>query len=130
MGVNLKPALPAILKARGLSQEWLAEETGIRRTDINALCRGRIEAGPSRLQRIADALDVSFAELGAPAEEATDPRSQSIHSRLEELEAALEELRPILRLGGDLQEQLDGLARRVASLEQRHPQGTKTRKSR
>lgn len=82
MGVNLSATLPPLLEARGMTQAELAIRTGIRRTDINALVNGRVEAGPSRLQRIAAALEVSELELGASEQANGDGLS-----RLEALEA-------------------------------------------
>lgn len=87
MGVNLRATLPAILRARGMTQDELAEKTGIRRTDINALVNGRIDAGAGRLGKIADALEISSAELAAPPAVA-DLAEQLFGDRLRALEAA------------------------------------------
>ncbi len=84
MGVNLADTLPRLLRARGLTQEELADATGITRTDINALARGRIEAGPTRLRRIAEALDVSALDLGAPEATASE-EAATLRESLEEL---------------------------------------------
>jgi transcriptional regulator with XRE-family HTH domain len=115
MGVNLAATLPPLLVKKGWTQERLADETGIRRTDVNAIARGRIEVGRGRLERIASALEVSVFELGVPVGEA-DEAGLTLLDRLAELEETVEKLRPLLRVG-DLQEQLDDLARRVGLLE-------------
>lgn len=90
MGVNLGATLPPLLAKKKWTQERLAAETGIRRTDINALANGRLDAGRSRLERIAAALEVSVLELGAPLGEA-DEAGQTLVDRLEELAATLAE---------------------------------------
>lgn len=113
MGVNLAETLPNLLKRKGMTQDGLADATGIRRTDINALANGRIEAGRSRLERIAGALEVSVLELGAPAAEA-DAAGQSLLDRQEELEGE------VLRLT----KQLARLTRRVAVLERQSRPGS------
>lgn len=87
MGVNLSSTLPRLLAERGWTQDRLADEAQIRRTDVNALIRGRISAGPVRLERIAVALGVSVLDLGAPAEQA-GPEGRSVLDRLEVLEKA------------------------------------------
>jgi transcriptional regulator with XRE-family HTH domain len=84
MGVDLSATLPDLLARKGWTQERLADETGIRRTDINRLANGKIPAGRDRLSRIAAALDVSEREL--------DPRGSAraggppILARLEAVE--------------------------------------------
>lgn len=77
--------LQDLLNALGWTQEQLADATGIRRTDINAICRGRIGVGHARLRLIADALNVSPSDLDADAPE--PPRLLPL-ARLEALEAA------------------------------------------
>lgn len=84
MGVDLSATLPALLAQKNWTQDKLADATGIRRTDINALARGRLSAGPGRLTRIADALGVSVLELGAPASLA-DEQGETLLGHLEEL---------------------------------------------
>jgi transcriptional regulator with XRE-family HTH domain len=87
MGVNVSATLPALLQERGLTQEQLAKITGIRRTDINALARGRLDAGPRRLAALADALDVTVFDLGAPAAAARSEEARVL-DRLRALEEA------------------------------------------
>jgi len=117
MGVNLRATLPAILKARRMTQDELAEKTGIRRTDINALANGRIEAGTGRLSKIAAALEISPAELAAPPAVA-ELAEQMFGDRLRALEAAfgqertdrdLEQAALLVRLA-DLEEALEQVA--------------------
>lgn len=95
MGVDLSGVLPTLLQARGMTQDELADATGIRRTDINAIARGRVKAGQGRLQRIADGLGVSVVELAPKSE--PDHRALDYAARLEELEAAVNRLGPDLR---------------------------------
>ena len=91
--IFLNDTLPPLLEAKGWTQERLAEATGIRRTDINAICKGRTSVGPDRLQRIAGALEVSLLDLdvGDPAELAA--RSAVLRDRVAVLESALDEVR-------------------------------------
>lgn len=105
MGVDISGTLPGLLEARGMTQDDLAGATGIRRTDINAIARGRRKPGPGVLQRIADGLGVSVIEL-APSSE-PDQRALDYGARLEELEAVVN------RLGPDLAQ----VVRRVRALE-------------
>lgn len=90
MGVDLSATLPDLLARKGWTQERLADETGIRRTDINRLANGKIPAGRDRLSRIAAALEVSERELdpAAPPEQG----GPSYRDRLEELEDAVNTL--------------------------------------
>lgn len=114
MGVDLSGTLPLLLRARGMTQERLADLTGIRRTDINALCNGRIKAGPKRLQLLAEALEISPVELDAPGPTATQTR-RLILDRLEELEAlAIQTVADLLELGKrvDALEQLNRTRRK------------------
>jgi transcriptional regulator with XRE-family HTH domain len=114
MGVNLAGTLPALLRARGWTQEQLADATGIRRTDVNALAKGRIEAGPARLSRIAAALEVSVLELGAPIEQA-DAKGTALLDRLEALEAR--EPAELVKIRRDL----NAAIRRIQALERQAP---------
>lgn len=116
MGVNLSAALPQLLADRGWTQDKLAEETGLRRTDVNALVKGRIEAGPGRLRKIADALEVSVLELGAPVE-AADEKGKTILSLLKELEVQTTE--DVVKLRKDLAAAI----RRIHALEQQAQPG-------
>lgn len=90
MGVDLSETLPGLLAERGMTQKQLAEKTGIKRTDINALAKGRVKAGEQRLRRLAEGLDVSVAELGGQSE--NGDRRRGYLARLEALEAAVDEL--------------------------------------
>lgn len=109
MGVNLRDTLPPILQARGMTQDALADATGIRRTDINKIARGRVEVGPSRLQRIADALGVTVLELAPQVE--PDERGLLFLDRLEALEER--EANDVLKLRRDLAAAI----RRIRALE-------------
>lgn len=84
MGVDISTTLPALLAKKGWTQEKLAGEAKLRRTDVNALARGRLKAGPKRLGRIAAALEVSVLELGAPIA-LRDQAGATLLDRLEEL---------------------------------------------
>lgn len=90
-----------------MTQETLANRTKMKRTDVNRIANGKLLVGQTRLQRIAEALDVSVLEL-APAAE-PDPKGLLILDRLEAVEAALNRLGP----------ELAKLGRRVRALEQR-----------
>lgn len=48
---------------QGLSQEQLAEKSGMHRTYISALERGRINPGLDAIERLAQALSVPLAAL-------------------------------------------------------------------
>lgn len=114
MGADLRETLPGVLRARGMTQDELAALTGIRRTDINAIARGRIEVGPDRLRRIAEALSISVLELIPEAE--PDETAFLLDHRLREAEDAVnavtEETAKNRRAIGALQ-------RRVRELEDR-----------
>lgn len=115
MGANLRSTLPPLLADRGMTQEQLAEATGLRRTDINALARGRVEAGPKRLRLIARALKVSPAELGGETEPG-DRRARTLERRLEEAEAELARTGPILT---ELADRVEALERRAGGAARR-----------
>lgn len=117
MGVNLGKTLPPLLAARGLTQDQLAEATGLRRTDINALARGRIKAGAKRLGLIAEALGVSPWELGAQPS-GDDARARTPLRRLEEVEAELARVGPILT---ELADRVEALERRAGRAGRRGP---------
>jgi transcriptional regulator with XRE-family HTH domain len=105
MGVNVKDTLPPIRRARELTQEQLGIKARIARTDIVAFENGNTEVGAARLQRLADALEVSVLELGAPADQ-VDGRGQLLLDRLEELAATV----------GDLLERQASTEKEIASL--------------
>lgn len=104
--------LRELRKARKLTQDQLADRTGIARTDISGIENDRISVGPARVASLAAALEVSALEL-QPAAEA-DPLGLTLQDRQAELEAE------VLRLAG----QVARLARRVRTLERRSPPGS------
>jgi transcriptional regulator with XRE-family HTH domain len=108
VGANLSRTLRVVRKARGLTQAQLAEKAQLRRTDVNALENGRIAAGPERLRRLADALEVSVLEL---APQPADARGQVLLDRLESLEAEVASSR------ADGSRALGEVVRRLADLE-------------
>jgi transcriptional regulator with XRE-family HTH domain len=117
-GLDLSGTLPGLLAQRGWTQERLAEETGIQRTDINSIARGRIKVGQTRLERIAAALGVSVLELGAPSGEGDD-LGQTLLDRQAELEDAVLKLtKDVSRLArqvGELKRQAQPGARREST---------------
>lgn len=62
--------LPKLLAARGMTQHQLAIATWIDRGTINGYCTGRLDLGSKNAMRIAEALNVSVLDLGAPKGEA------------------------------------------------------------
>ena len=50
-------------KARKKSQEWLAEEIGVRQTSVSAWERGSSDPATENMSRVAQVLDVSFEWL-------------------------------------------------------------------
>lgn len=87
-GVFLGDVLPALLKARGLSQKKFGDKAGIPREDINNICRGKLSVGAVRLERIATALGVDPEDLRAAAstEDAADSPPIDLAHLLAELE--------------------------------------------
>lgn len=77
----------ALRKIRGLTQEQLGAAASMPRTDINKIERGTLPLGTQRLERLADALDVSVLELQPEAE--ADPLGLTLLGRLEAAEAEL-----------------------------------------
>ena len=63
------PALAAVLRRlredRGLTMESLAFKSGVSIGSLGRIERGRSSAAWSTIRQLADALDVSMAELGA-----------------------------------------------------------------
>lgn len=106
-----------------LSHDRLAAALGTtRQTVINW------EKGTRPTDRYAAALAEFF---GVPVETFRAPAAEAVTlhrlaDRLEELEAGLEALRPLLPRIGDLQEQLDGLTQRVGALERQARRGKQT----
>jgi transcriptional regulator with XRE-family HTH domain len=58
-----RSALDAFLKARGIKQVWLADETDIDASDISRIVNG-MRPGRERAHAIAKALRASCTELG------------------------------------------------------------------
>ena len=59
---------------RGLSQEELAGLSGIHRTYVSAIERGKVRLGLDVALRVANSLRVPLSELIADAEELLEPR--------------------------------------------------------
>lgn len=91
--IFLNKTLPRLLEEKEWTQERLGEATGIRRTDINSICRGRLAVGPSRLDRIAAALEVTLFDLGVEEPQAAAARSVAILDRVARLEAEQAQIR-------------------------------------
>ena len=120
-GFFVSDTLPKLLAERGWTQERLGDATGIARTDINLLCRGKKRLGLVRARRIADALGVSLLELGAPDPLATDAASHDLRDRLAALEAGLasadSERRDLVQLVAELTVRLERLEALASSAE-------------
>lgn len=60
MNVNdrIRQEVRALLKKRGLSQQDLADMTGIERPNINAMLNGKIGKMPERWEKVFEALGV------------------------------------------------------------------------
>jgi transcriptional regulator with XRE-family HTH domain len=131
MGWNLRETLPAVRKARGLTQEKLGELARITRTDIVAFETGKKDVGAERLQRIAEALGVSRLEL--VPESAPDQKALLLQDRLESVEAeVVKVLSRLRRLADQVDEQgvrVDDLSGRVSGLEDQAPPQTRRRRS-
>jgi transcriptional regulator with XRE-family HTH domain len=64
----LATVLRRLREKRGLSQETLAHESGITTSSLNRIESGAAAPGWSTVRRLAEALGVSLAELGALVE--------------------------------------------------------------
>lgn len=113
--MNIAEALLRIREHRGLTQKELGQRAGISRTDINAFEKGK-SVGPARLQRLADALEVSVLEL-APAAP-PDPPGLLILDRLAKVEKrASKNTQAIGRASAALNRRLDALEARIDRLD-------------
>lgn len=119
VGVDLSATLRPIREARGLTQQQLADRCmpPMPRTDISQIETGKRKPGAVVLTRLAEALEVSRAEL-APTVPADDRRGRLLIDRQQELGAEVVKLaQQVRRLRG----QVGDLADRVLGLEQRFP---------
>jgi len=96
-GVDVSKSLPALLEARDMSQQALADATGIRRTDINAYCKGRKRLGADNGPKIAHALGLE-PNYFTPAPPQSSPEIDALQARAEELLRDVAKLRR--QLGG------------------------------
>jgi transcriptional regulator with XRE-family HTH domain len=102
-------SLKALRLRAGLTQEELAKKAGLDRPWVNQMERGNRPITASPAEKLAAALGVSPAELGAEAQ-SLEPEYRSLHQRLEELEAAFAaEQRSRERAGRAIVERLAGL---------------------
>lgn len=101
-------------------REALAALTGIRATELSSYNSGAKNLGISNARRIADALEISVLDLGAPEGAAETRRELRVVDRLRAVEAALNRLGPNLE---DLGDRVTALERQVPSRKRR---GTKT----
>lgn len=92
MGVNVSTTLRALRLERGLTQEQLGEKARISRTDIVAMEGGTKTVGLARLQRLAEALEVSLVDLGGDEDSDVTPTRVSILDRLQELAETVAEV--------------------------------------
>lgn len=81
-----------ILKERKMSQTQLAERMGISVQQLNNAISGRYQASLTLLQKVAQALDVEFWQLFAPAnirklaEESKTPKKSSHRTVVEDVQ--------------------------------------------
>ena len=89
-------------KHRGRSQEWLAEEIGVRQTSVSAWERGISDPTTENLSRIAQLLDASFEWLATGKGQMTgivyEPARVVQSEALPEYNNHSEEQREFLRL--------------------------------
>ncbi len=86
---------------RRLSQARLAARAGLDPSTVNQIERGAREASPATLRKLAEALDVSLAELlgdDSPKAESRSSLEPSFNDVLEEERRFLDQARPLLRL--------------------------------
>lgn len=110
MGVNIGPALRELLKEKGWSQRRLADETGMKRADVNKIVNG-FSVGQQRHARLLEPFGLTPADVpGIPDGEEPAP---SLSDRLQSLEAAVE------REGKAVTKSLEALAKEVRALNSR-----------
>jgi transcriptional regulator with XRE-family HTH domain len=82
-------------RARGLTQDGLAEKTGYDLKRLSQVERGRINPSLATLERIARALDVDVADLVArpPRRKADPPLYVVTRSELKQLERVIKNIR-------------------------------------
>lgn len=92
--------MAAIRKQAGKTQQQVADATGIDRSVVNALEKGRRAITSTYADRIAPVLGVTSADLLPPAEaRGEDPDDPLVRlARLEETAIRSEDLAPILRV--------------------------------
>jgi DNA-binding transcriptional regulator YdaS (Cro superfamily) len=97
-------------------RDRLAALTHIQPATLSGYNTGRLKLGTRNAEKIAAALEVSLADLGAPeAAAADDPTSRPLLDRLQALEAALEQQRE------DSARALAALAKEVRALRRQRP---------
>ena len=102
--------LKALRLDAGLTQQQLADKAGLDRSWVNQMERGKKKITRAPREKLAKALGVSPVELGGG--ETEDPTEhRSLHRRLEELEAALQEERRLRERG------VRAVTRRLAEFE-------------
>lgn len=116
-GSRIGQQLRAIRKAQGLTQQDLADRSGLARPTVNQIERDALAVGSKRLARLAAALGVSVLELAPEAE--PDSPGLTLLDRQEELAADVVRLTKLAQT----------LARRVAALERRVPGGAQRKKA-
>jgi transcriptional regulator with XRE-family HTH domain len=97
-------------------REELARITGVHTSTLSGVNSGRLNLGRENATKLAVALGVSLAELGAPEGE-DDARGQTLRDRLEELATKLADSLDIQARQG---RELRNLRGRVQKLEARH----------
>ena len=90
-GIYLSGILPALLKARELTQDEFATKVGMSRVDVNGICKGRVRVGDARLRRIAHGLEMESDDLRAAASDEDEQPPGDVAALLKELRAAAPE---------------------------------------
>ena len=90
-GIYLSGILPALLKARELTQDEFATKVGMSRVDVNGICKGRVRVGDARLRRVARGLEMEPDDLRAAASDEDEQPPGDVAALLKELRAAAPE---------------------------------------
>jgi transcriptional regulator with XRE-family HTH domain len=96
-------------------RDELARKTGINPATLSGVNTGRLNLGRANAERIAQVLEVSLVELGAPEGEADDVRSQSLVDLLGDLRAVVDAQQKTIDSQGRSIRALQG---RIRALEQ------------
>ncbi len=89
-------------KEKGMSQEKLAEKSGLHNTYIGQIERGEKNASLETIEKLANGLDISVGELFEPFNE--NPQSSSVFKKLNDMVEKLppKTLETLLKMVEDL----------------------------